>query len=193
MTKTLPLAAIGAVALGLAIFPGEAPAQHTVFIGTEGNLASQRSSMLGSIDEASSADTPVDLIDLGARLAKSGDDKQGALAFAVGLVYGRYDILRVADKTAHQGIEVLAENAMGQLTQEQADALRKAAGNMLKGGAPELLSLLNRMGRPTYTPTYMIQHGLRAFTGGMPNGGIVQDFDADAAWAGILEELRTAN
>jgi predicted choloylglycine hydrolase len=52
------------------------------------------------------------------------------------------------------------------------------------GDPTSLSALCNRLrivGPPDYHPTYMIQHGITAFTGGGGNA-LVANFDSAAAW-----------
>lgn len=170
------------------LLPIRADAQRSVNFVTEGNLASSRSEPLKSIDEATSSDTPVDLIDLAAAKVKEGDYEHAAMAFSVGMAYGSYDTLRVADRSAHQGITVLFLEKMGDLSTEQKTKFKNAMAELEKNNKP-VMNILARVGKPSYHPSYMIQHGIKAFEPGQqPNGGLVEGFDGDQAWAKVLGE-----
>jgi hypothetical protein len=172
--------------------------QQNVSIGTEGkitrieaegNLASQRTSPLVSLEEASSSDTPVDLFDLSARKLREGDYDAAAMAFMVATAYGSYDQQRVADKTAHQGIEALINQKMGDATDEQKEKFQTIAVEILKNPSG-FVANLKRMGKPSYHPAYMIQHGMGAVYEEKPaNGGLVEGFDGDVEWNKLLAEI----
>lgn len=164
--------------------------QETRNVVTGGNLASQRQTPLTSISEATCSDSPVDFMDLAARKTREGDYAQAAKALIVGSAYGHYDTLRVEDKTAHQGIKVLAIEKMGHVSMEKAKKLQAAI--LAVGGlnGEGVIEILNDFGRPSYHPTYLIQHGMGALTGqGHEEGGIVQGFNPEAAWSTVLRSV----
>jgi hypothetical protein len=104
-------------------------------------------------------------------------------------VYGRYDTLRVADKTAHQAVTVLQMQMFSSMSKEKAAAFRKGLQDSL--GVPASLAVvcgdIARIGPPGYHPRYMIQHGMGAFQKGEPSDGLVAGFDAPAAWKQSLD------
>jgi hypothetical protein len=184
----------------LALLPSVALAQEkvstttsddgrTVNINAEGNLESQRKSPLQSMDEASSQDTPVDFFDLCARKLESGDADEAAKAFLLASAYGSYDSRRVADKTAHQAIQVLILEKLGNPALDQKNKFQEAMSKLL-AQPDQVVDILKKFGKPAYHPKYMIQHGMGAFSAKEPgDDGLVKDFNADAAWNELLAEV----
>jgi len=52
----------------------------------------------------------------------------------------------------------------------------------------QICSELETLGPPEYVPTYMLEHGMAAFTKTMKNGGLVENFNAQSAWTNVLRE-----
>lgn len=201
-----PSSALAALASLILVYSGRARAQEPgqagedggglapVFVNlqTEGNLKSSRATPLESLDQATSADTPVDFMDLSGRGAKTGEFDEAAKAFAVAIAYAQYDSQRVTDQTALQGIQVLIAEKMDGITEEQAFGVQAAGQQFTSDGGAALTAILERLGRPSYHPDYLIQHGLGALTGeSSGQDELVQDFDGESAWQAILEEART--
>lgn len=187
MKKTLStLVGVGILAGVLTITNGHA--QQVVNIVADGNLAPVRDTPLQSLEQATSKDTPVDFVDLMVQLVKAGDYEQAAKAFAVAMTYGEYDTMRVEDQTAHQGITVLVMTKFGDLSESQTQALQEQVDKLLRGGGAGAITLLTRLGKPSYHPRYLIQHGIKAFSS--PTGdGLVKGFDGDSAWKVLLEKF----
>lgn len=154
----------------------------------EGNLKSETTVELKEISEITNKHNPVDIFKLVRSKIEQEKYADAALAFGVGTGYGMYDMRRVSDNTAHQALAVLRMNAGMGIEQEKLDKFQNTL-NELFGSPDELVTLLNKVGKPAYHPTYMIQHGLGAFTGNKTKDGLVPDFDPDAAWKEILDGL----
>ncbi|BEV08937.1 hypothetical protein [Methylophilus sp. DW102] len=121
--------------------------------------------------------------------AKQNKNKDAAILFALAGVYGRFDTLRVSDKSAHQAVTVLKMQMFSSLTPEQQNAFREEATKTLSN-PNEIASkckAIKHVGPPRYSPIYMIQHGMAAFTGGKSGNGLVKDFDPQAAWQQSLD------
>jgi hypothetical protein len=149
-----------------------------------GNLKSNRD--LGCADQTqlSAQDTPADLYSGVAKCIRQGDNPRAMFMFAKAGVYGRFDSLRVADKTAHQAVQVLQMTYIGPLDEQKRDAFRESLQKALID-PKELQSTcdaLRRIGPPNYRPEYMIQHGLGAFDNKGSAEPFVPGFDARAAW-----------
>lgn len=106
--------------------------------------------------------------------------------FNIAGVFAKYDTLRVADRTAHQAYSVLKMQASQQLTTEQAETfdaqLKSKLGNA--NYQAQLCQSLNKIGAPTYNPTYMSNHGMSAFTGSAPSQN--DNFDGRSAWRDVM-------
>jgi hypothetical protein len=133
--------------------------------------------------------TPTDLYKAVSKCAQAGKYKDGAFLFAVAGVYGRFDTLRVMDKTAHQAVTVARMQALSTLNEDKQAAFKDSLNKTL--GNPEGLAAackdIVRIGPPNYYPRYMIQHGMGAFLKSGSGDGLVKDFDAKAAWKQSLD------
>lgn len=134
-------------------------------------------------DKVKNTYTPVDLYASAAKCATTGKYAEGAFLFVIAGVYGRYDTMRVADRTAHQAVAV-ARQTLGLLDEDQQTAFRQVLRTSV--GSPEGLAVacreVIRIGTPAYHPRYMIQHGMGAFIGDAGDNGLVKNFDEQAAW-----------
>jgi len=153
-----------------------------------GNLESKNDLGCISADQAKNKYTPTDLYRASSQCVTIGRYKDGVFLFMLAGTYGRFDILRVEDKTAHQAITVAIMETFWRLDQDKRAAFQESVKATF--GHPENLAAMCReivrIGPPDYYPRYMIQHGMRAFNGNTGNG-LVKDFDAKAAWQQSLE------
>lgn len=107
---------------------------------------------------------------------------------------GVFDMRRVADKTAHQAISVL----MMELTMQDPDGWELHMGPVISSYVKEgerkntFCHTLLTLPTPTHDPSYMVQHGMRAFTGeqGEP---LEAGFDPDATWREVLSGYMKCN
>lgn len=153
-----------------------------------GNLESPKPAGCVSVGELSNKQNPVDIFTgLNACLAKSDYSSAAELYFA-GMSYGFFDTKRVSDKTAHQAISVLRMNLFGAQPQEVLDKLQAALTDITTDNTAICKSLMT-LGAPVYMPTYMIQHGMGAFTGQSTKDGLVENFDSGAAWKEALSTI----
>lgn len=111
-------------------------------------------------------------------------------------VFAKFDTLRVPDKTAHQAYSVLKMQAGQSLSEEQLEKFDAQTKKSLEsdGYHEKLCATAKKVGKPSYTPTYMINHGMAAFTGRvLPNDevppalGSKTGFDENHAWNHVLD------
>lgn len=157
---------------------------------TQGNLESKYTFGCVSAKELKNHYTPADLYKSFNDCVKKGNTKDGALIFALAGVYGRFDTLRVTDKSAHQAITVLKMQAFKDVSVQQQSTFKTALSQFFAN--PQNLDTacnqIKKIGQPTYYPAYMIQHGIRAFTKeDSSNNALVKDFNSKAAWNDSLE------
>ena len=153
-----------------------------------GNLESPKPAGCVSVSELSNKQNPVEIFTgLNACLTKENYSNAAELYFA-GMSYGFFDTKRVSDKTAHQAISVLRMNLFGAQSQDVLDKLYAALTNISSDNA-EICQSLTDLGAPAYKPTYMIQHGMGAFTGQSTKDGLVENFDSEAAWKDALSTI----
>ena len=159
---------------------------------TSGNL--QSTFDIGCIDVAQVRNvySPADLFKGAVACFQSGDDAEGRNLFWLALAYGRFDIARVADETAHQGLDVLKMSSFEGFSDEDRVRISERLGASIN--APDewapFCQQLRDLGPPTYHPDYMIQHGIRAFQPKSAEGGngLVEDFDPEASWTMVVDE-----
>lgn len=149
---------------------------------TPGNLESTFD--IGCIDLAQVKNiySPADLFKGSAACFRRGDGGRGASLFMTALAYSRYDVERVADRTAHQGFEVLKMSTFEPFSDEE-KALFDGDIDAVSDD-PEAWSgfcaQLRALGPPAYRPDYMILHGLHGTAAG--DNGLVPGFDPESAW-----------
>ncbi|SDZ78050.1 hypothetical protein [Microbulbifer marinus] len=155
---------------------------------TQGNLESPKPSGCVEISRLSNEQNPVDIFTgLNTCLSQNNYQNAAELYFA-GMAFGYFDTKRVSDKTAHQAISVLRMNTFSFQPQESMEKFQSEITNISSNNA-ELCKKLSSLGAPAYKPTYMIQHGMGAFTGQSTRDGLVESFDADAAWEDSLAKI----
>lgn len=182
---TLVVAAVWAV---LANEPAKQGQGAILNLESERNLESPQPLACVPLSDITAQLNPVDLITGVAQCIEQEHYAQAADLYTAAMTYGYYDTLRVSDQTAHQALMVTRMNAFAQAEQADLVALQDAIAARLE--VPELCQQLTTLGAPQYHPDYMIQHGMEAFSA-MPEdkGGLVADFDAQAAWEHALQTV----
>ncbi len=154
----------------------------------KGNLQATQPIACVGLAELTNRHTPADIFPGVRQCIDSGEYGKAADLFAVAGVYGRFDMLRVADRTAHQAITVLQMNTLGSLKQARVDAFQESIKGRFEARSSDLVRICDHVkssGAPAYQPVYMLQHGMSAFTG--VGGGIKSDFNRAEAWAASLD------
>ena len=160
-------------------------------ITTAGNL--QSTFDIGCVDMAQVKNvySPADLFKGSVACFQAGDGAHGAGLFRLALVYGRYDIDRVADRTAHQGLEVLKLSSFEPFSEADKTLIQEQLNVFFSSPEANLqfCAQLRALGPPAYHPDYMIQHGMQAFQPWSQEGinGLVADFDPDATWQMVVD------
>ncbi len=163
----------------------ESPSPKIVNHETEGNLEVTHQLGCVGFPELSNKYTPADLYFGLAQCFRSENYELGSHLFVLAGVYATFDKLRVADGSAHQAHTVLLMRAMEGVPQEGKDRMMSALKASLTKGSPELnetCQVVRKIGAPDYFPRYMIQHGIKAFTGAQPHQGLVPEFKSASAW-----------
>lgn len=151
-------------------------------IKTQGNLAPTAAGIPGSVKEITPEHNPVNILLLARKKLDEGDTDSAAKAFLIARIYGVYDMMRVSDATAHQGMSVLVKEIFTGIEPTKEQALDTA----IKGlNREETVQMAEEIGQPAYRPDYMIQHGVEAFTG-LSGDGLVPGFNGNSAWQKIL-------
>jgi len=167
--------------------PNEAASQIKNY-EAEGNL--EATQPLGCVDlgALTNVHTPADIFPGVRKCIEAGEYGKAADLFAVAGVYGRFDMLRVVDQTAHQAIAALQINTLGSIDQARVAAFQESVQGHYHAGSDDLVRIcghLKEMGPPAYEPVYMLQHGLSVFTG--EGGGLKADFNPTEAWSEALD------
>ncbi len=154
-----------------------------------GNLESKHDLGCIGTEKLSNKFTPADLYKAVSRCVESSKYAEGTFLFALAGVYGRFDSLRVEDKTAHQAVTVLQMQALGTQDKDKQTAFKEALNKTLRNpeGLAGACKNIVRIGPPDYSPRYMIQHGMGAFTKNGSGDGLVKGFNARAAWKQSLD------
>ncbi|MEL7797677.1 hypothetical protein V6D52_14175 [Idiomarina loihiensis] len=152
-----------------------------------GNLESKHDVGCIKYIEAKNIYTPADLFKSSAACANQNNVKDAARLFLLARIYGSYDIKRVSDSSAHQGIMVLVQNTFADMG-ENANSVEQEINENLIGKDKEFSEfcrVVKSIGKPNYHPQYMISHGMGAFTDSKGNG-LVENFNEDQAWLETL-------
>jgi len=157
-------------------------------IETQGNLESTNNVGCVGQDKLNRKFTSADLYRAAATCAQRGMNKEGAFLGALAGAYGYFDTLRVADKSAHGAPVILRMTALDSLDEQKRIAFQasmKAAYSDPVAHA-EICNGIIHIGPPDYFPRYMIQHGIKVLTDANVGNGLVEGFDANAAWSRAL-------
>jgi len=152
-----------------------------------GNLKPTHKVGCVSIASASDTWTPSDIFPAMRACINRGSYTDAIELFTLASSYGRFDMMRIPDQSAWNAMQVLQMQYLQDVTPVQKAGFNKAAEAMLQNRS-DICIKLEKLGPPVYVPTYMIEHGMAAFTKSLKNGGLVQDFNGQAAWAEVLHD-----
>lgn len=152
-----------------------------------GNLESPHDLGCISINEAAPEYNPVDLYRAAKTCLASERYEDAFKLIRLAGVYGRFDMARVTDVTAHQAVTV----ARMEVFEDTSEPVRLKFSEFAKTHGDDVQETaafcgdLRRLGPPTYMPEYMVKHGMMAFLRRDGNG-TAKDFDRDKAWTDLL-------
>ena len=157
---------------------------------TEGNLASSQAIGCIPLADAKNTFTPADLYK-GVDDCIAKDDYDLAIGlFTLAGIYARFDAERITDKSAGQAKTVLIMNTFSSVPQDKKTRFSETAARLTKN--PDILGALcgkvQKIGMPNYYPSYMILHGIKAFTGNPNDGALVKGFDSAKVWITLQTE-----
>ena len=153
-----------------------------------GNLESPKPSGCVEISGLTNQQNPVDIFTGLNKCLADGTYSKAANLYLVGMSYGYYDTKRVSDRTAHQAISVLRMNVFGSQSNDRLNLLQTEV-TKLTSNNNEICEGLKNLGKPAYKPTYMIQHGMGAFTDQNTKDGLVEKFNAQQAWKDAISKI----
>ncbi len=152
---------------------------------SEGNLKSSHPANCVAISQLNNRQNPADLFIGLEKCLMNKKYNMAAKLYVLAIAYGRFDTFRVKDKSAHQAIAVLRMNAFRKFNETEIKEFSKSLKKIVNSKIT--CSSIQKLGKPSYSPEYMLQHGMSAFTG--EGGGIVEKFDALKAWQKVLKDV----
>ncbi|MGH8398791.1 MAG: hypothetical protein ACRETA_11190 [Gammaproteobacteria bacterium] len=152
-----------------------------------GNLAPKHKVGCVSLGNASDTWTPADVFPAMRTCIDRGSYTNAVELFTLASSYGQFDMARVMDHSAWNALQVLQMQYMKDVTPAQKSGFNQAAQAMLQNRS-DICMQLEKLGPPNYVPTYMLEHGMAAFTGTSKNGGLVENFNAQSVWALVLHD-----
>ena len=125
--------------------------------------------------EIKNSQTPVDLFHSSAACIEEGKYPQAVELYLIATAYGYFDSARVVDKSTRQTLDGLKTEIFGPLNATKrnqfAEALRASLDDMQSS-----CRFLDKLGKPTYYPKYMVQNGVTR------GDGLILNYDAKAIW-----------
>jgi hypothetical protein len=109
---------------------------------------------------------------------------------AVAGSFARFDVLRVADDSAHRAAADLPRAGLAALPRPQAAAFRRQVRATLGDDATRAryCAEVKRVGPPDYLPAYMLREGIGGFNGASDTHPYVEGFDPKSAWPRAVRE-----
>ncbi|GAC16227.1 hypothetical protein [Aliiglaciecola lipolytica] len=153
---------------------------------TQGNLQSHHSLACLSMTQIRSSYTPADLFSGLTSCVEQQQFDSAADMYLAAMSNGYFDTRRVVDRSAHQAVMVLRMNTFAPYDQDVLNLLLSEITQKTTDNS-QVCGQLKNIGMPTYHPTYMIQHGMGAFTEQKHSNGLINNFDADLAWQEALK------
>lgn len=125
--------------------------------------------------EIQNSHTPVDLFKSSAKCIEEEKYSQAVDLYLVATAYGYFDSGRVVDKSTRQALDTLKTEIFGPLDATKrnqfAEALRARLDDMKSS-----CNFLEKLGKPTYYPKYLVQNGVTR------GDGLILNYDAKALW-----------
>jgi len=133
---------------------------------------------------------PFDLWKSIASCISSEQYDEAVFIYAMTGAFGRFDTLRVADKSAHQATKVLPMLTFGTLQKDKVAAFQARVQQTLGNDSirATYCTEIESFGPPDYFPSYMLQHGLGAISGANDSQPFVVPFDPKSAWPQAVKE-----
>lgn len=100
--------------------------------------------------------------------------------YLVATAYGYFDGARVMDKSARQVLDLLKRENFSTIDAKKRNLFAEALRTRLDDMKP-MCSFLEKLGRPNYHPSYMIQHGTQGPSQKSKNG-LIPNYDATTLW-----------
>lgn len=197
MRRTIALLTAALVPVLAAAQSGEPPSVITEQRGKvtnmriAGSLESTQEVACIELDAARNSYTPPDLYRGVIRCIDQNRLDLAAGLFALAGAYSRFDAERVSDTSARQARTVLLMTTFQDLSESMQERFSAAVNGLLTDAdrRAALCGAVGRVGMPDYYPSYMILHGIGAFTGDPHANGLRKDFDAQATWTQMMDKF----
>jgi hypothetical protein len=172
-----------ALLLGMSAVNGEIPLSSPVVPAPPVASQEKRTKPLTRLEDATSADNPMDFFALATMMGKRGDFQGALLSSRIALVYGMYDAKRIDHPSAPEVLQVMMTSLASAIGESGMRRMRNTdnAENRVKA-----LNMLEKLGKPSYRPDYMAQQIQGSTVSTTPPSG----FNPDSAWNQIIEQLR---
>ena len=175
--------------ISLALFSQAASAQvknHE----TAGNLESLNNIGCVASTEVKNTYTPADLYRATEVCIRKKDFDRAVFLSAMAGAYARFDAMRVSDPSAGSAQAAVRSKYMDSLSKRQQEAFYKKLSAVAsdQNSLASMCQSIKQIGAPAYHPSYMIQHGMQAFSGDS-GGPLKKDFSAPSAWQETLTEF----
>jgi uncharacterized membrane protein YhaH (DUF805 family) len=171
---------------------------NTVNFESAGNLGVTHKLKCLKGDEVKPEYTPADLMPAVVDCIDKERYEDGAMIFLTASLYGSYDKQRVKDVTAHQAISALIAKHIQFLdtpNKEKYNALMKNLLEELDDGennSPlenKFCNFIIKLPKPNYFPSYMINHGMDAFSADFDEKkGLSDNYNSDEIWQKVLQK-----
>jgi hypothetical protein len=182
-----------AIAAAWALLPLAVQAQDqqagVVNLQAAGDLAATQTLSCLPMSQVKNSYTPPDLYTGVQQCITDKAYDKAAPMFMLARLYTLYDIDRVSDQTVGDADTVLRMKLFSPLDETQKQAWGEAMNKFTKDPASmaQLCKQAQQIGHPTYVPTYLIKHGMGAFTSGAsPDKALKTGFDGDASWSQLV-------
>ncbi|MCL1097636.1 hypothetical protein [Shewanella gelidii] len=138
-------------------------------------------------DSLLSSYSPADLYPAVKQCISEGKAEQAIYTYTLASAYGAFDVSRVVDKTAHDAINAIQKHSTWALTALEQDKFQNKLRSFIT--TPEsmnrLCAVVEAIGKPSYYPSYMVEHGVKKLPATSPDG-LVQKFNGDLAWSTVM-------
>lgn len=124
--------------------------------------------------------TPEILFSSSAKCIQDGKYDQAADLYLVAVAYGYFDGLRVVDKTGQDVLETLKVNHFSDIDAKKRDQFAQVLRSKLEDMS-STCRFLSKLGRPNYTPRYMVDASKNPFAQGS-NNGLIPHYNGAALW-----------
>lgn len=143
-----------------------------------------------SSNEVKNVYTPADLYPASRKCVEEGRYEDYIELFMIAGAFAVYDEHRVVDYSAHQARQVLILENFSDFEDPTKHEMQKLISAFIEDEKKlsSLCKTARKIGPPEYYPSYMILHGIKAYTGDPHKEALVDSFDSEEAWNETLDK-----